>query len=1054
MSINGLITSTAISILSMVSGLAFGQDHVSLAGEWSFQLDSKKTGVSEQWYERDLDDRISLPGTTALAGKGNANRERYPNRLTPRFSYTGAAWYQKTIDIPSKWQGKRIRLFLERAKPGKVWLDGKEVGSQDSILVPHVYELGHNLAPGQHRLSILIDNSLQGFFYRSHAATEETQTNWNGIIGRIELQATDLVWIDSSRVFHDQDAIRLRVTLGRDGSDPILGHLTASASNPKQSTGDRPVAVTVPLRGAIAGQEIELKIPLGSWARSWDEFSPALTRINLALNGTSGGVAFRDERTLHAGLINFSAKGSQFQANGRTIFLRGKHDACVFPLTGHPPMDKEEWLRVMRISRSYGINHYRFHSWTPPHAAFEAADELGIYLQPELPFWGKYGEDPARDAYLLKEAKRILDAYGNHPSFVMMSLGNENAGSREVMANMVAEMRAHDSRHLYAQGANNYFWDPAQQPGDDYWTTMRTGKGTGEVRGSLAHADAPLGAVQIGPPNTMGDFSKAIEGVTIPVIGHEIGQYQVFPDLAEISKYTGVLQARNFEIVAARLKDKGMLDLASDFTMASGRLAAICYKADMEYALRTPGFGGFHLLDLQDFPGQGTALVGILNAFMESKGIISPEAWSQSCSDTTLLARLPSHTWTSSQVLEAEVKVANYGSRTLQNMPCSWTLTDTHGNTVSSGKLSPTTLQQGQLTTIGTLRSPLSGVVAPARLRLDVKLDDHPASNSYPIWVYPDDKQMDSTVKIVKRLDRETLAALNDGAKVLLSYAPDTRENVSINGFFAPDFWCYPMFRFGNPPGTMGLLLDPKHPALASFPTEFHSNWQWFDITMGSQPLILDDAPVGFRPIVQVIDNFDRCHRLGLVSEFKYGKGCLLVVAADLQALSDKPAPRQLLTSLTSYLNSDRCKPAFEIPSSLLTTLQESNLILGKQASASSSQDGCDAAMAIDGSSASRWCAGDATPNQWWQVDLGGNAKVSSVEIQWEMKKAYFYRLEGSSDGKTWKTLSDQTHNHLQSPTHRLPLRNESFRHLRINITGLGDRQWASLTEVRVFGML
>ena len=171
------------------------------------------------------------------------------------------------------------------------------------------------------------------------------------------------------------------------------------------------------------------------------------------------------------------------------------------------------------------------------------------------------------------------------------------------------------------------------------------------VRGSFATVDAPLGHVQIGPANTMTDYRRSIAGVRVPVIGHEVGQYTVFPDFREIAKYTGVLRARNLEIFREKLRAKGMLDQAEQFRQASGALAVLCYREDIEAALRTPGFGGFQLLDLQDFPGQGTALVGILDAFMDSKGLIEPKAWREFCSEVVPLVRMKKYAWTTGRDL-------------------------------------------------------------------------------------------------------------------------------------------------------------------------------------------------------------------------------------------------------------------------------------------------------------------------------------------------------------------------------------------------------------------
>ena len=121
------------------------------------------------------------------------------------------------------------------------------------------------------------------------------------------------------------------------------------------------------------------------------------------------------------------------------------------------------------------------------------------------------------------------------------------------------------------------------------------------------------------PPETVSDYTESISKFDVPVISHEIGQWCVYPNFNEMKKYTGVLKPRNFEIFRETLEENQMLDQANDFLVASGKLQTLCYKEDIESALRTPGFGGFQLLDLHDFPGQGTALIGVLDPFWEEK---------------------------------------------------------------------------------------------------------------------------------------------------------------------------------------------------------------------------------------------------------------------------------------------------------------------------------------------------------------------------------------------------------------------------------------------------
>ena len=718
-------------------------------------------------------------------------------------------------------------------------------------------------------------------------------------------------------------------------------------------------------------------------------------------------------------------------------------------------MDVNGWLRYLSICRSYGINHIRCHTWCPPDAAFAAADRLGVYIQPELPNWAPYGKEE-HDRYLTAEGDRILKAFGNHPSFVMLSLGNEMGESREAMANLVRHLRDVDPSRLYVQGSNNFFWDPHLAPGDDYWTTMRTRDSRGKVhitRGSFATVDG-IGHVQSGPPSTMADFSEAIAGVPVPVVGHETGQFTVYPDYREIPKYTGPLQARNLEAFREKLRARGMLDQAEDFRKASGALAVICYREEFESAIRTPGFGGFQVLDLQDFPGQGTALVGILDAFMDSKELVTPAAWREFCSETVLLARFDKYTWTTDEAFSAALDVAHYGATELPNAQAVWKLADGHGREVAAGETSAMPVTQGEVTRLGALSASLAAVHAPARLELELRLAGTEVVNHYSVWVYPPKgaASVPANVTLARSLDADARHVLAGGGRVLLIPLTGSLSR-TVGGGFATDFWCWPMFH--NKPGTMGLLCDPKHPALAGFPTETHSDWHWFHIASGARPIILDSTPTGFRPIIQVIDNLERDHKLGILFETHVGPGRLLICASDLLAMQDQPEARQLLSSLLKYCASDAFRPAEELPAATLDSLLQSDLALGKPATTSSvqTQPGFGPERANDGDASTRWCAADAQTGCWWQVDLGQPADLSGCEITWEFNgRRYQYLVEGSADGKNWETLSDQRNTQDKEQEQHLSFQSSGVRYLRITVTGLEKGAWASICDVKVFG--
>ena len=767
-----------------------------LSGTWEFCPDPEGTVMADAPFGEAID----LPGTTDLAGIGNEPADTLGTmRLTRRHSYVGKAWYRKKVVAPYVWRDKELVLYLERTKATKLYLDGALVDSCNDVSTPQVYQLG-KLRPGVHTLALCVDNGggvPEQVIKSSHLYSEDTQTNWNGVIGRIEFA-------------------------------------------PAESFSTKPPVSEMPRLRVVDGQ---------------------------------------------------------FMAGNHPVFLRGKHDACVFPSTGHTPMDRASWISYFRPCLEYGINHVRFHSWCPPEAAFSAADELGIYLQPELPFWGTLeGEELV--AFLTKEGLNILRTYGHHPSFAMFSLGNELWGEPSVMQSLVEAFRAEAPQVLYTNGTNAFLGYRGYVEGMDFMATCRTG---GEaygafdthVRSSFAFCDALDGGIlNHFYPGTTRNYAGALEGIPVPVISHETGQFQSYPDYAEIDKYTGPLAPYNLMEFRRRLEIAGMGGQAADFHRASGAWVAQLYKADIEMCLRTPGLGGFQLLDLQDYPGQGSAYVGILDAFMEDKGFIPQADWQGFCSDLVPLAEFEKYCWSEDEVFHARVKVANYTGEELKEA-------------VSDIEMPVSDL--------------LKGVEAPARveLRLEADTPGHHGANSWPIWIYPADNQPDRKgVTIARRLDASALNALAAGKKVLLM--PSDTVN-TVGGLFTTDYWNYRMFKeicenAGKPvsPGTLGILTDPSHPVFREFPTEEHTNWQWYPVLKASRPMILD-ALDGYKPIVQVIDNVERNHRLGLLFEFAVGKGRLLVCCSDLESVLDHPEGRQFYKAVLDYMRSEVFHPSVSL---------------------------------------------------------------------------------------------------------------------------------------------
>lgn len=899
---------------------------LSLAGSWRVCLGATQPDNAPP-PDTAFDAEITLPATTETAGLGPLNPDHRADRLTAVRRIEGAVWYRRDFTVPESWRGRQVHLFLERTKWCRVWLDGRHVGDNALLCAPHEHALGV-LEPGPHRLTLLVDNRRKPAPGDNHQTSEHTQGNWNGVLGAIKLRATAPLRIAHIAVTPDvaARAFHLTVRLGPPGESSYYelspsgslengkakvrntnfghGEEACWAGTVVATLGDRRVSVR-------AAREVKLTLPAGAEAALWDEFSPALHRITLTLESPEGA----DERIVSTGLCEFRRVGTQFAINGRTTFLRGEVNCCVFPLTGHPPMDVACWRQYFGVLRDHGLNHVRFHSWTPPDAAFTAADELGFYVATELPFWGEW--TPAIADALAPEGEAILRAYGHHPSFVLLTLGNEHRGDRGDRAGLVAWLRALDPSRLYAEGANNDLEKPSLAPADDCWITARlpAPDGSGRfvnVRGAHATPDRADGHLQTGPGGTRTDYRAALAASPLPVVSHEIGQYSCYPRYAEIERCTGVFAAHNLVRFRAKAEAAGLLARADRFAHASSALAALCYREEIEAALRTPGFGGFELLGLQDFPGQGTALVGLLDMFLQSKGALPPAEFRKFCAPHVLLARFDRHTWNASEIFSADLELAHYGPADFPDGELRWSLGE------ASGKLTVPAVTRGGLRALGRLECRLPDTARSLGLELSLMHAPSGATNTYPLWMYPATATAaPSGVTLMQAFDAHTQALLAAGGTVLLCADAERPFPGTPGGGFTPDFWCWSMFK--NIPGTLGLAIDTTHPALADFPSESHSNWQWFHLARAAQPVALDSLPVSLAPIVEVIDNPERAQRLGLIFEARVGPGRLLVCGMDLPALAPRlPEARALLTSLLHHAASPAFAPLTEVEAMIL----------------------------------------------------------------------------------------------------------------------------------------
>lgn len=920
------------SLSACITTRSHQDDKIDLAGEWMFRVDSLDQGEKQKWFGQTLTERITLPGSMTTNGKGDevsiktpwigsiidsswffkpqyekyrkAGNVKIPFWLQPVKYYKGAAWYQKEITVPESWEvnGEYAELFIERSHwETTVWIDSKKIGMQNSLGTPQVFNLS-KLKPGKHVITIRVDNRVKDFNLgeNSHSISDHTQSNWNGMIGQLYVQSRNNIHIDNVQLFPDlkKKLVNARISINNGTSVDVKTKISLRV------TSDNPLAENLqPLTKDIQlsgnNTSFEISYPMGNDPLLWDEFNPNLYSMKVSVGDDKDA----DEKEIIFGMREFLTRDKQFIVNGKLTFLRGTLECAISPKTGFPPTDVEEWMRIYSVAKSYGLNHIRFHSWCPPEAAFEAADKSGMYLHVEASSWANQGatigDGKEVDKYIYDESERMVREYGNHPSFVMMAYGNEPSGHNMVkfLSGFVNHWKDKDSRRLYTTGAG---W-PVIPQNDFNSTPDPRIQAWEEGLKSIINREAPKSNY---------DWSAIIEKWDHPTVSHEIGQWCVYPDFNEIRQYDGVLKAKNFEIFRDLLKENGMAALADSFLISSGKLQVLCYKAEIEAALRTPNFGGFQLLDLHDFPGQGTALVGVLNPFWKEKGYVTAAEYKRFCNSTVPLIRLPKMAYLNNEILSVPVEISHFSERVLKANPV-WNIKEASGKVLFHGKFPAVSIPIGNAFKLGEIRQSLISIKHPQRLIISVKVGEF--ENSWDIFVYPAALPVVDAPILVKRiLDAQAIQTLAKGGKVLLSIkkgAVRAEHGGDIEIGFSSIFWNTAWTK-GQAPHTLGILCNPEHPAFKSFPTQYHSNFQWWDGMTYSNAINLDALSKELKPIVRVIDDWTTARPLGLIFECKVGKGKLLFSGIDLLTGAHKrPEAKQLLYSLKAYMATDQFNP-------------------------------------------------------------------------------------------------------------------------------------------------
>ncbi len=863
---------------------------IDLTGIWRYEKDETNIGIDEKFYLRSLKHNgFVLPGSCCGNGIGrqqqaydtmDKNTVRAPRE---RYEYIGVLWLQREIDIPESFAGKDLYLFLERVNMASgVWLDGKQTGRRIvSLSVPHRHRLARGISAGRHTITVRIDNTnLLNIDSMASGYSVDTQGYWNGIIGKIELQCEEICHIENIQIFPEKTRIRFRAVATSDIHSPSENKKAYLSVTLKEEAGEPLAAYKFPFTYHTSKQVFYDACELASELRLWSEFQPACCSFCAELFVEDGGeYRLTDEKEYLFGMRIFEVKDKQFCLNGQTISLRGTTNCAIDPTTGYPPMDFVSWQTQFRIIKSYGLNYMRFHAWCPPENAFLAADKEGVYLSVEMPLWLNLdvcaletGDDLLHEAYFEQEALAISRQYGNHPSFLLFSNGNELLGDFQMLDAITTRIRAYDNRRLYTVTSN---FDHPVLPCEDYFCAFTAAGNPVRIQNMQDET----------AQNTALSYRKAVDELPVPIVSFEIGQYCVYPDVDGTDDYTGNMRAVNLDVIRDDMRQNGVYQYLREYVRASGDLAVKLYKEDIEAALRTKGFGGFGLLSLCDYTGQCTATVGILDAFYRSKGLISPEEFRQFCSDGVPLF-LAKRIYTNDEVMEASLDFYDY--RAVREPNPIFTL-----RIYWEDKLFYETI-----TTDRTVSIPLSEICAASMLSVELSVADR--KNCYRVFVYPKEQAIQEQPAVLSEIGPIRRLLQEGGCAVVTA----RRLKQPIKGSFIPVFWSPAFFETD---AACGAMIQKDHPAFLEFATDEYPDYQWKTLLEHSWGADLSAFGETIHPLVEPVPNFFRNIRRSPLFEANVGKAKVLFCGFDLER--EEPEVRQLRKSLYAYVASERFLP-------------------------------------------------------------------------------------------------------------------------------------------------